>query len=155
MKKIPLLITFLLAGTSFLKAQHAESALIVWRADGTKDRIELSTKPQVTFTTDSMSIVSSSVTLKCLVADVIRITYDKPSGLNEEHSEYSFGMTDEELIFRGTDTAGQIHLYTLDGKQLPISLLQKAGGYTLPIGNLPKGMYLLIVNGKTYKFIKK
>lgn len=156
MKKLVLLVLSLLPLASLSYGQSNQSALIVNHKDGTQTRVELSTRPNVTFQNDSVNIASTSVTLKYAVADVARFTYENVgSGILSTKNDATYRMDGDNLYFTGIATADKISLYTAEGKLLPVKLLSSASGFCLSISGLPSGIYLLKVNGRTAKIVKK
>lgn len=156
MKRIILVAFCLLSSIGIIKAQEERNALVIWHADNTQTRLELSTRPQVTFSTDSVNVVSTSVSLKYAMSDVLRFSYAKvPSGIQSTNSDLTLRMNGENIYFVGVNSTDKIKLYSLDGKQMPLNLQPTSIGLCMPLSGLPSGVYLVNVNGRTSKFIKR
>lgn len=156
MNKIVIAVIGLLSLASLAQAQSNQSALVVNHKDGTQTRIELATRPKVSFVTDSVNIVSSTVTLKYAVADVAFFNYvNAGSGILSAKNDATYRLDGDNLYFSGVSSSEKIILYTTDGKRLSAKLMSVESGFCLSLSGLPSGIYLLSVNGRTTKIIKK
>lgn len=155
MKKIILAACCLSVFTS-LSAQSNQPALVLWHTDGSKTRIELNDKPNVTFLKDSMNVVATSVSFSYAVKDVPRFSYENvASGFTNNLSDASFRIIGENVYFYGVTDKKNIALYSIDGKLQNIQLDGVSFGFVLHISQLPTGVYLLKVNNRITKIIKR
>ena len=141
----------------FISAQGQNVAsLVVTHADGTTTSYELFTKPRVTFVGDNVKITSSTVSAEYLSKDVLRFNYRMPNTAIEKTSADSQLKSDGEyLIFGGTVKAGNVKLFTPDGVEVPTKFTTTSGGLRLRLSSLQKGVYLITINGRTSKFMKR
>ena len=61
----------------------------------------------------------------------------------------------ESLIFPSLKANNTISVYTLNGVQIIKKTVHEDGEYAFPLSALRKGVYLVNVNGLTYKIAKK
>ena len=90
--------------------------------------------------------------------DVIKFTYKKENVINEINAPTNypdFTRDDERIVFNGINSADEVALYKLNGSRVAIQLNKVDDTFVLPLNSVPKGMYLLHINGKTFKIIKK
>ena len=151
---ITVLLTFFAV---FISAQGQNVAsLVVTHADGTTTSYELFTKPRVTFVGDSVKITSPTVSAEYLSKDVLRFTYRMPNTAIEKTLADSQLKSDGEyLIFGGNVKAGNVKLFTPDGVEVPTKFTTTSGGLRLRLSSLQKGVYLITINGRTSKFMKR
>ena len=159
--KIPMMKKILASLTLYVMAAtpsmgQSDVALVMWHPDGSTTDVELYTQPQVLFQNDSVFVTSPVADLKYAASDVLRFTY-KGNGTGIESPKMERNVTQEngQLVFNGVENMDDIALYTIDGMRVPVRLLQGDGNVFLPLNSIPKGMYVLNVNGKTSKFTKK
>lgn len=138
---------------------HADGELLhIWLADGTTTTVQLFTRPQVTFEGNLLKVTSSVQSLEFQATDVLRFTYsgiNVPTDVQSAQSEPNFRQDGESLYFYGNVTADKIALYTSDGKAVPVRLKFVGTAFYLPLSALPQGVYVLNVNGKTSKIVRK
>ena len=132
--------------------------LHIWLSNGTKTSIQLYTCPQVTFEGNLLKVVSPMQSFEFNAADVLRFTYSGISvatDIQAVSSEKGFRNDGENLYFDGNLKENNIALYSSDGKPVPVRLLHTDTSLCLPLSALPQGVYVLNINGKTSKIVKK
>lgn len=146
------------------KIPHQESSqpkieiLVLWHANGMTTEISLHTKPRVIFSDDKVLIQGSDVSFEYSTKDVLKFTYKKKDiidEINNPKNPASFTHDDEQIVFNGIKSSDEVALYKLNGSRVDIQLHNENGNYVLPLNSVPKGMYLLHINDKTFKIIKK
>lgn len=155
MKK-SLLIILLLLGT-FLHVQAQNNAtLVLWHPDGKTTDVELFTQPRVQFLNDSVFITSTVLDLKYEAKDILRFSYKgNGTGISLPQSETIYQQENGQLVFNGVKLSDRVALYTTNGIRVPVRLSSANGHVSLPLSSVPKGVYVLNVNGKTTKFTRK
>ncbi len=154
-KKLPIL---LLAGLFVIlgKANAQTQALVLHHADGSTTDVELYTEPKVTFSPDKVFIKSSVLDIEYAATDVLRFTYKgNGAGIDCVKSEADYEQQDGHIVFHGVDAADKVAVYRTDGVRLPVRLVQQGSDAVLPLSSVPTGVYLVNVNGKTSKFVRK
>lgn len=155
MKKSLLIILQLLGTFLHVQAQN-NATLVLWHPDGKTTDVELYTQPNVFFRNDSVYVTSSVVDLKFAQNDIRRFSYKgKGTGIAQSQTEKKFTQESGQLIFNGVKTTDSIAFYTVDGIHVPVQFILHNGKVCLPLNIIPKGIYVLSVNGKTCKFTKK
>lgn len=125
-------------------------------ADGTVQSVQLYTRPQVTFEDDRVVFTSPVATFSYDAKQVLRFTY---SGIQSDKASFPqakdlFRQQGEQLLFDPSVKTSAIHLFTEDGRRLPVSLVTSNGRPSLSLKSLPAGVYVLSVNGQTSKLMK-
>ena len=136
-------------------AAQEPNKLHIHFADGTTTAIELYTRPQVTFEGDRVVVASPVATMSYAAADVLRFTYSingVPNSIGEVQASPAEG---EQLTFDAAADASSVQLFAEDGKQMPVSLTTVNGRASLSLSSLPAGVYVLKVNGRTSKIVKR
>lgn len=156
MKKL-LTVLFLFIGLSTM-ADEIKNYLVVWAKDGSKAAYALIDKPKVTFTETDLIISTKEVEVNFPLDDMDRFTYevsDITAIRDLKTDEVKFKMDGESLLFPALRANSSVSIYTLDGHQVFKKEIQIAGEYSFPLSNLKAGVYLVTVNGLTYKIVKR
>ena len=155
MKKLILFLSLLCFGLSI----QAETSLVVWKKDGSKVAFALTEKPIVTFSETSLMINSSSVSVSYDLEDMAKFTYEDPNeeGIKniENDKESSFKFDGEMLLFPSLKAGSKVAIHNLGGVLVFSRTIEVAGDYSFPISHLDKGVYVVSVDGLTYKIVKK
>lgn len=155
MKRLNTLILALLMFALNASAQN-NATLVLHHADGTTTDVELFTQPLVLFQNDSVYVTSPVADLRYAESEILRFSYKGyETGIVLPKSEKYFKQENDLLIFNGVKKNDGIALFTTDGIRVPVQLNYINGDVCLHLNALPKGVYILSVNGKTSKIIKK
>ena len=133
-------------------------SLVVWAKDGSKVAIALSKKPKVTFTETDLQITGKNIDVTYALDNMIRFTYEKIdiSAIKDITTEkVAFRFVGESLLFPALKANSTVSVYSLNGTLVFKKTVLAAGEYSFPISNLNTGVYLVSVNGLTYKIVKK
>ena len=82
--------------------------------------------------------------------DIQAVLLDHTSVAAPAHTSYAVSMQEGMLVIAGLVTPTQVDLYNTAGELILSRLMETS---TLAIGDLPQGVYYLIVEGHTYKVI--
>ena len=154
-RKLTILLSLLL--TFSANATEPVKNLAVWTKDGTKVLYSLLENPKITFTATDVIITTNSVDITYALENMLRFTYEthEPSIINDVILENtSFTYDGESLFFSSLPSNSVISIHTLNG----LLIYKKTichDCYLLPLSNLSAGVYLVSVNGLTYKIAKK
>ena len=154
MKRQKILILALLMFALNASAQN-NATLVLWHADGTTTDVALYLKPRVVFDGDLVRITSTVLDMEYPKSNILRFSYTgKGSSISNPQSEASFTRDGDRLIFHGIGSTDKVAVYNSDGIRVPVQLSATSDGVTLSISSIPKGVYVLSVNGKTSKFVR-
>lgn len=153
MKKITFLIIFFLCTV----AQGAWSqTLLIWNETRVLQKVDLKKKPVVTLLDDKFVVDGEGISLEYDITDVRRFTYEElKTGINNAESQPVVRRYDDHIVFCGVKSDGVVSLHMLDGKSVPVKLVPEGSDMVLRLNDLPAGVYLLTVNGRTTKLMKK
>lgn len=119
----------------------------------------LKEKPKVTFTSSSIIITTKDYEVETYnIDDIAKFTYELPlptSIRNIFTDNAMFKINEEAIMFPSLNENSTIRIVTLNGIVVLNKRIQQSGEYALPISNLAKGVYMIYVNGSTFKMIKK
>lgn len=156
MKKLLLNILMFLPLTA--SAQELKSYLVVWAKDGTKVAYALSEKPKIAFSETDLVITTQGVDVNYPLDSMSRFTYeanDETTIRNLKTDKVSFKLDGESLLFMDLSPNSTVSLHTLNGESVFSKTVQTAGEYSFPLSNLTTGVYLVTVDGLTYKIVKR
>lgn len=158
MKSIVLL--YLLFGFSmFVKAENNPTNLVVWAKDGAKVAYALTEKPKVTFTETDLVIEVKGMEVCYPLNNMSLFTYEEDNITtaitNLKTGDSSFKFNGESLLFPELKANSYVSIYTLDGILVFNKLIPQDGEYAFPLSNLNAGVYLVKVEGLTYKIVKR
>ena len=139
-------------------AEENKTHLIVWAKDGTKVAYALAEQPKITFTETDLVITSNGVEVNYTLENMARFTYesnDNTAITNLQTDESPFKLNGESLLFPSLKANTTVSIYSLDGTLVFKKTIRQNGEYALPLSNLIAGVYMVNVNGLTYKIMKK
>lgn len=139
-------------------AQEPKSYLVVWANDGSKVAYALAEKPKITFTETDMIITAEAVDVNYPLDNMLRFTYeanDDTAIRDLKTDKVSFKLDGESLLFMDLSPNSTVSLHTLNGESVFSKTVQTAGEYSFPLSNLTTGVYLVTVDGLTYKIVKR
>ncbi len=149
-----IILAFLISTKAIIYAQE-QSTLVLWHADGTQTRIALYKKPQITFQGENVNIISPVLNLQYPSTNVLKFTYEgKPSSVDIPKNDAYYHQEGECIVFDKSITSNEVALYTSSGTRIPIQIHETGRGLSLSLSNIPSGIYLLSIEGKTIKFAK-
>ena len=136
-------------------AGHAAMAqtLVLHHPDGTTTDVELFTQPRVEFQGDQVLILSTVLNIEYPKTEILSFTY-KGSSLAITVPKANVSCDGERIVFHNIKAADQVAVYTTNGIRVPIRLTHTGCDAVLSLLQIPQGVYLLSVNGRTSKFIR-
>lgn len=156
MKKI--LCLLLLAFVSFT-AVVAKSTmhLAVCTKDGSKVLYALEEKPKITFTDTELIITTKSVEIAYALSDMNLLTYEngETTGITNLHDNSDFKLDGNAIVFSKLKAKDIVSLYSINGVLVFKKTVTVDGEYAVSLNDIETGVYVVSVNGLTYKFMKK
>ena len=156
MKRILLLLLILLPMITF--AEGSFTTIVVWAKDGTKVAYALNDKPQIKFMPSYLIVTTDGVEVSYELEKLACITYSSEdmTAIKDITTEsVSFELDEESLLFPSLKPQSTVSLCGLNGFVYFSKTIKEGGEYSFPISSLSNGVYLVSVNGLTYKFQKK
>lgn len=148
-------ITFMVC-LLMLMGKVSAQTLVLHHANGTTTDVDLYTMPQVKFQDDKVFITSTVLEMEYPKTDVLRFTYKgRSSGISEAKTKANVSQKNGLLVFNGIKASDKIAVYTVKGILVPVHIHRSGTSATLPLSAIPSGAYLLSVNGRTSKFMKR
>lgn len=153
----------LLAVSLVLFAGHPLSAeektmLVVWSKDNTRVAYALEKEPRISFTSTDLIITVQDTEVSYPLEDMLRFTYGDASESNilDMHAGESLFLLDgNSLLFPSLAAGTTVSLHALDGAPVFVKTVSTAGDYAFPLSALSSGVYMVNVNGVTYKIVKR
>lgn len=155
---MPMCIGMLLSGFCLLAmADEPKTQLVLWAKDGTQVAYALVEKPKITFTETDVVITANSVNVSYPLENMSRFTYENNTAtvINLQTDESSFKLDGESLLFPTLKTNSTVSVYSPNGTLVFKKTVRQNGEYAFPLSNLNAGVYMVNVNGLTYKIVKK
>ena len=129
--------------------------LVLHHADGTETEVELLTRPKIQVQGSWFIVNSDIVNLTYEAKDILSFTYSGIDKTGIASMESDYRQEEGQLVFKGIKQTDKVSLYTIDGKQLPVAPTIVGSDAVLPLASIKKGTYLLKVNNRTTKFMKR
>lgn len=130
--------------------------LVLHHPGGTTTDVELFTQPRVEFLGDKVVITSTVLNMEYPKGQVLRFTYKGGSmAVNAPKAEADMSRDGDRLVFHNVKATDQVAVYTAKGIRVPVRLTRSGNDVALSLSQIPTGVYLLSVNGKTSKFTKQ
>lgn len=156
MKIHNILTSVLLLLALFCSGEMNAQKLILWHSDGSTTEVELFNQPLVQFAGDKVLVTSPVLNMEYDKSDIVRFTYrDIDTGISTLSKEADIEQKDGQIVFHDVKSADKVAVYKSDGVRMPVQLTFSGDNATLPLSQLPSGVYLFSVNGRTSKFTKK
>ncbi len=154
MKKLLLLLTALFAITV---ARAEDKALQILLSDGHVVTINLNEEPRTTYEDGQLVITSTKNTVSYPLEQVKRFTYvSAVAGITSpKEVGASFSTDGESLTFKGLKPHTKIYLYTVAGQLLQTIDSGTQSQTVISASHLPYGVYVVKVNGGTFKITKR
>ncbi|MBR1388892.1 MAG: T9SS type A sorting domain-containing protein [Prevotella sp.] len=129
--------------------------LVLHHADGKTSEVELFTMPRIQLTADKMIITAQGTSLEYAKTDVVRFTYKGVgTGISNVGPETRYRIDQDRVTFFGISSTDRVSVYNAGGVQIPVRLSSDGHDAVLSLADLPQGVYLVTINGKTLKFIR-
>ena len=127
----------------------------------TTDRIEpvwTSEDESIAVVEDGM-IIAKGVEVNYSLENMARFTYEEDNTTtaitNMQTDESSFKLNGESLLFPALKTNSTVSVYSLNGVLVFKKTIKQDGEYAFSLSNLNAGVYMVNVNGLTYKIVKR
>lgn len=154
------LMLLLLSGSLPLMAQETTKVqkLVITKNDKTEVSFLLSEEPKITFRhnySDNMviSTTTKEIEVSAFELDKMVTVSVEESGIESIHANNntSFKWEGDALMIEVTSGSSSITVYGMDGKNYFSKQLTK-GRHALSLSKLPKGAYVINIDGETIKF---
>ena len=163
MKKLNFLkhMMLLLVGMTF--AFNASAVVPNWQLhlydhEGTRVGIyPCASNPHVTFTEDQVIVTTDVAEVYYYsLPDMWMFTYDAGTGITDIAADKDAMQFDGSvIIFPALKAGTDIAVYAANGSLVMNKQATTAGDYMFSLSELSQGVYMVNVNGKTYKIVKK
>lgn len=133
------------------------TSLILLLKDGTTQTYELAEQPVITVVGAELKIVANHADVSIPLSDVVRYTFQKrTTGIDEvDTNQEVIDYKDGVLTLSGLEASTPISLYTIDGRLLQAHTVADDGTYRQSLASLRQGVYVVKVNHKSYKIMKR
>ena len=135
----------------------AGQSLKIWNKDNSiVNVIDLKEEPVIAILDNSIHITTSEYVLDYGIGEVRRFTYDVlDTGIKDLLFPTDCRQEGLYIIINNVKSKSSIGLYGINGMAIPVNAEQRGDGYAISLEGLSSGVYLLNVNGKTTKILKK
>ena len=136
------------------EAYETPWSLVVWQKDGTVVLFNLGEKPRVTYSGDNV-IVKSSSTVEYEFQSIKKMSYstddiDRINDLTVKQVK-PFTNSDGTITFLPAEEELHVRIILMNGIVVKDFLVRKGESSTLPLLSSPEKIYMINVNGVTYK----
>ena len=133
-----------------------KTQLVIWAKDGTQVAYALAEKPKVTFTETDLVITANGVEVNYSLENMTRFTYEYNTVTNITNLQTDgSSFYGESLLFPDLKANSSVSVYALNGTLILKKTVRQKGEYAFPLSNLNAGVYMVNVNGLTYKIVKR
>ena len=134
-----------------------KTTLVVWTKDSTKVAYALDEEPKISFTTTDLVITVQDAEVSFPLENMLRFTYadDTDTNILDLYTgEPTFFLNGDYLLFPSLGKGTVVSLHALDGSLISSKTISNGGDYTFPLSGLSSGVYMVNVNGVTYKIVR-
>lgn len=134
--------------------------LVLWEQNGLTTDFLLENGVTITFSDGQLLITNDVADITDFELDNIwKWTYDvinqDGSGIQTITTDYSVEFSGDVIVFHNLKAGSNISIFAANGILMMNKTLANDGDYTYNLSNLSQGVYVVNVNGKTYKIVKK
>lgn len=154
--KILLAILLALLGNSQVSAQSPQ--LVVWLKGGEKVYYNLEDLPITKFSGSDVLITTHTVEVAYPLEQVIRYTYENLSTEIESvlaGNDLYVSRQGDVITFQNLHPTTPVQLFSIDGQLLETRNLNAETAVSISLNAYPVGIYVVKVNGVTYKMMKR
>jgi len=154
MKKIFLIIVLLLQVCLTVMAQEIRTHLVIWAKDGTQVAYALKEQPVLSFMDSALLIRTAQMEINYPLDQMAKFTYEtrEEMAVRDINTDQTmFVLNEESLLFLNLKPNNHVGLYTISGQAVFSRTISSYGEYAFPLSQLTRGVYLVQVNGLTYK----
>lgn len=127
-------------------------SLFVTFTDNTKIEFALVETPVVTVSDNSLVVATTSATATYPLQKVSMLTYGTTTSIRKVSID-GVNITPNRIVFNGT--AQQVRIFVLDGSRVEIDPVVVNGSTVVSLDKLPRGIYIISINGKSFKIIRR
>lgn len=156
--KKPLLLLGLMLVSLFAKADGKTPKLFLDLKNGTILTFELSECPKVTFPDNRLAVTTADFSYNdsISIADVRTMRFFEDATLSDiselPKEAYTISFTDGQTVqLKGFGEDANIQIISTSGASQQVDSTVGGDDITLHLGHLPKGVYIIKVNDKSYK----
>ena len=158
MKKHLLIFLLLLCGFMTGTQVKAQNKLVINLNDGNTACFVLTERPKITFSGDSLCVVSPTTTIEIARIAVKNFTFeeseDYETSIDTPHNDVSITASENSITLKGLTDGETVTVYGIDGKVIAKATAVD-GCCTIALDNLSSGIYLININTTTIKYLKK
>lgn len=141
--------------TLFVRQHASAQTLVLHHRDGTITDIQLYTEPSVKFSEEKIIVTSPVLNMEYPVHDILRFTYkDRDTGILSPKIDQCFTREQDRLVFHNVKSMSDINIFTPRGVRQQVDFTQLGTDIMLFLSDIPSGIYLISVNGKSFKITK-
>lgn len=158
MRKLLTIILLLTLTALPSMAQGKPNALTVWSKDGRETVFALADKPVVSFTETTLFIKTKGMEVSYPLKDMRKLSYDYDETVDVvdiQTDRRAVSLKGNTLVFRSLPLNSRIAVTASDGAVVLQRTITHQGSYSFSLSGMSAGVYLVSVNGLTYKVAKK
>jgi hypothetical protein len=88
--------------------------------------------------------------------EIVRFTYKiTGTGIDVLKDDTDYLQHEDRIVFHHITASDRVVIYRPDGIRIPVCLIGEGDNTILPLSSLSQGTYIISVNGRTSKFIRK
>lgn len=129
--------------------------LVLHHADGSTTDVKLFVAPKVTFEGEKLHIQSPVVDMQFTLGDVVSYSFKSDdTAVSDLPADASYEQRHGNIVFHGVTSTADLVVYDSRGIRRPVRLTVADGQAVLPLADLPSGVSIISVKGRTAKFIR-
>ncbi|MGI6243774.1 MAG: hypothetical protein ACOYJK_09635 [Prevotella sp.] len=147
-----LIFTYIMLVCAVVSFAGTGKSLFVTFTDNTKVEFALVETPVVTVSDNSLVITTTSTKASYLLQKVSMFTYGTTTAIRTLPID-GVSITPNRIVFNGI--AQQVRVFALDGSRVKTYPVVVNGSTIISLDNLPRGIYIISMNGKSFKIVRK
>ena len=139
-------------------AAQSEANLVVWHKDGSRVLFSLSEEPRISYAGDMVTI-QAGTTIEYPFQSIRKMTFEgeEAEGISQAETTPArpFASDGATVSFQPSDRDLRVRLVAASGTVVREFTVRRGEPSQLSLSAFPAGVYLMIVNGVTYKIMTR
>lgn len=150
-----LILAVLMNGFTLL-TQAQDQQLVVWLRSGEKVYFNLAEQPETTYADRALTISTATMSVAYPLEQVLKYTYEGTfTGVKKLEGDIIIKQEGDIVYFSNLKSGTRIDVYMADGRKVKSIKTDKSKTAVVSLADCNAGIYLIVMNGQTYKIVKE
>ena len=135
---------------------YAENTILIEQKDGLLAKFVFDSEAEFTYSGSSLVITSDADQVFYQLSNLKKVTFHLETSVDDTQKDYvSFFFQQNSITIENARPNASVQVFSVDGRQVGVWQTDKMGYLELDIDGLKKNVYVIVLDGLTYKFVKR